>query len=87
MSSLPHFRCIALTPFVTPPVSGSDTICNSSSTSLTDIVHFGPLHVVVRLVILKGVYYGEGLTSGCLSVVDYLFHNRVVQHHKDDQSY
>ena len=37
------------------PMSGSDTIYNSSSLPLADIVHFGPLHKAVNLMILKRI--------------------------------
>jgi len=56
------------------PVSGSDTICNSSSPLLTDIVRFGSLRIAISLTVLrrpvtyyrqshslKHVYYKEGL--------------------------
>ena len=37
------------------PVSGSDTICNSSSSPLVDIVLFSLLSIVVNLTVLKRV--------------------------------
>ena len=39
-------------------VSGSDTIRNSSSQPLVDIVHFCPLHIAVNLTILKHIWKG-----------------------------
>ena len=37
------------------PMTGSDTICNSPSPPLAGIVHFGLLHIVINLTILKRV--------------------------------
>ena len=37
------------------PMSGSNTICNSPSTPIADIVRFGLLHIVVSLTVLKHV--------------------------------
>ena len=36
-------------------VSGSDTICNSQSLSLVDIIRFGLLHITVSFMILKRI--------------------------------
>ena len=37
-------------------VSSYDTICSSPSPPLADIVDFGPLRIVVSLIVLKRVY-------------------------------
>ena len=37
------------------PMPGSDTICNSSSPLLVDIVCFGPLRITINLMVLKRV--------------------------------
>ena len=41
------------------PLFGSDTICNSPSPPLIDMVSFDLLCIVVSLTVLKRVYYGE----------------------------
>ena len=38
-------------------VSGSDIICNSSSSSLANIVRFGSLRIIVSLTILKRICF------------------------------
>lgn len=35
------------------PVSGFDIICNNLNPPLTNIVRFGPLHIVISLTVLK----------------------------------
>ena len=40
-------------------LAGTDTICNSLSPPLVDIVCFSPLRSTVNLMVLKRIYYGE----------------------------
>ena len=45
------------------PMSGSNSICNSQNSPLADIVRFGLLRIVISLMVLKRVYYGERLMA------------------------
>ena len=60
-----HFHdCIVLvSPFLVPFLSFHGLFCNRSSSLLANIVHFDLLYIVVSLMILKRVYYGEGLAQ------------------------
>ena len=42
--------------------AGSDTICNSPSPLLADIFYFSPLRIVVSLMVLKCICWGEAST-------------------------